>query len=110
MSEQGEGRPWWELLPLRIEPIKVQGMTIHPGEDVLIAIDETGWVMRFKGWAEIPAGMKVGIVEPADEPRPGYWMEGEPGTAPEMWPGPYPMSALKHPNLLEGMAREISEA
>ena len=97
------GGSWWIPLPLRSEAIKVEGMTINPGEKVKVLTPGGDFIMTFRGWAHVP----VGTYERYDKPFDGYWMEGEPGTGPGMWPGPYRIWQLRHPNLLEGLAREI---
>ena len=75
-----------------VESIKVQGITINPGDDVLVLIG-TRWVRRI-------------FAEPAWEG--GAWMEIEYYTAnPDMLPGPFPPDRLRHPSLLDGIIREI---
>jgi len=103
---------WWEPRLLHCEPVKVQGMTISPGETVLVTIDGKTYAHLYKGWAHVeeatPAQAMGACLEP-DERTDfiGCWMDTTPGTGPGMWPGPYRLDSLKHPNILEGMAREI---
>lgn len=52
------------------------------------------------------------VVHPDDPERTelGYWMDVPLGTGPGMHPGPYPMSALRHPDFLTGFIDEIDSA
>ena len=95
MTRIGGGHPWWEPPDLQCVPIKVQGITIKPGEVVLVRERSGVSKYTYKGCAYIE---KYGIM--------GYWMDTEPGSGPG-GPGPYPMACLMHPNLLEGFTREI---
>lgn len=78
-------------------------MTIFPGEKVMVTTRDGELPMTYRGWAHVPLGTFKYTKKPFD----GYWMEGEPGTGPGMWPGPYRIGQLRHPNLLEGLAREL---
>jgi len=104
MPATEKGAPFWESPPIRREPVKIQGVTVKPGE--MVIVHRRGQhLMEFNGWAHIPAGA-WGNSEPYD----GYWMMMERGTGPGMDPGPYRLEELRHPSLLDGIAREIDAA
>lgn len=74
------------------KPIKVQGITINPGDDVLVLIGDE-WIRR--------------IYEGVDE-RGWAWMRvTRLTTALDQLPGPWPPDLLRHPDWLTGFAREI---
>jgi hypothetical protein len=104
------GRPWWEPYALTCEPIKVQGMTINPGELVVVLWDGKRYLEPYKGWAAIPAeDLEFGIGAP--QGSIGYWLDTLPSTAPpgiaRPGPGPHSIKSFEHPNLLEGLIKEI---
>jgi len=111
-EKRAMGRPWWEPYALTCEPIKVQGMTINPGELVAILWDGRRYLKPYKGWAAIPAGdLKFGTAMGLTEDSVGYWLATMPSTAPPgvagPGPGPHSIKAFEHPNLLEGLIKEI---
>ena len=72
--------------------MKVQGITINPGDDVLVLIG-TRWVRRiFAGAARGWAWMKVVKLTT---------------NIYDSLPGPFPPERLRHPSLLDGMIKEI---
>ena len=101
MNEEDRA-PWWEPYSLCREPIKVQGVTVKPGERVVVACNGVEHSMVYKGWSRITSF--------TGEEIDGYWMLGEPSTGPVPGPGPYRLEELRHPSLLDGIISEIDAA
>jgi len=78
--------------PSPVRSVKVQGVTLNPGDDVLVLIRDE-WILRsFSG------SSKDG----------GAWMKVEEHTTCiDQLPGPFPLDRLRHVNLLGGFIREI---
>lgn len=96
MSEDGR---WWEPTNVRPVPVRVEGLLIYPGEQVIVHTDDGPYPMPYRGAATtFVGGLKV--VE-------YYWMDFEPGTAPSTTPGPYSHSQLRHPGVLDQIIYEI---
>lgn len=93
MSGGEGGSWWWEPPSLRQEPIKVQGVTVNPGDDVLVPWPGGEERLPYKGWAEINGEVFI-------------WCRTHIGThGPQ--PGPHALKDVKIPDLLDGIAREI---
>lgn len=78
---------------VRKEPITVQGLTIRPGESVLVLIDGE-WISRIYDGIGTDTGHIYLVCSPFLSEK-------------KYSPGPFPIEALRHPDVLTGIAKAI---
>jgi hypothetical protein len=90
---------WWEPTGVRLDPVKVEGLLIQSGEQVIVHTEDGPFSMTYRGSSTaLIGGLKLVYT---------YWMDFEPGTAPQTTPGPYTHSQLRHPGILDKIIHEI---
>lgn len=73
-------------------PIEVQGLAIRPGDEVLVVLGD-------RTFPHVYAGEHEGR----------YWTGADLTTAPGQGPGPYKLEDFRHPDILTGLAKRLTE-